>query len=414
MSGRVCIVTPTYISSNPRVVKEADALWGAGFDVRVVFSQGGIEDIRSYDEALLQGKPWRRSIVRWSSSRKDERRLYHLSRLRHNAAGMMPGVFLSVGRLAEYAEGRVYKELAELAAKERADLYIGHYPSGLAAASRAAGRHGAMLGYDMEDLHSEEHASGGKQARRVETIERRYLGGCSHLTAVSDMVADEIAARYNVKRPVAVYNVFPAAERKNMDGMVKDRKGAILSLYWFSQVVGLDRGIQDAIRAAGLLQGRAEIHLRGGLSEGAKKELMSLARACGAERDVYFHPPVPPAELLSRAAEHDIGLALEQPASLNRRIAVTNKIFLYMLAGLAIAATDIPANRRVIGTCRAAGFLYPPGDYKALAEWLNKLLSDLAFLRSRKEASLRAAGEIWNWEKESLKIVDGVKALLKV
>jgi len=36
----VVIVTPTYLSSNPRVVKEADALANAGLRVCVVFSQG--------------------------------------------------------------------------------------------------------------------------------------------------------------------------------------------------------------------------------------------------------------------------------------------------------------------------------------------------------------------------------------
>src|SRR5881628_2097010 len=35
----ICIVTPSHISANPRVVKEADALHGAGFEVHVVFAQ---------------------------------------------------------------------------------------------------------------------------------------------------------------------------------------------------------------------------------------------------------------------------------------------------------------------------------------------------------------------------------------
>lgn len=49
VTGRVCIVTPGYISSTPRVVKEAEALSQAGYRVRVVFSQGDLERARQHD-----------------------------------------------------------------------------------------------------------------------------------------------------------------------------------------------------------------------------------------------------------------------------------------------------------------------------------------------------------------------------
>ena len=51
---RICIVTPGYISSTPRVVREADALSAAGYDVRVVFTQGHLENVRGFDEALMR------------------------------------------------------------------------------------------------------------------------------------------------------------------------------------------------------------------------------------------------------------------------------------------------------------------------------------------------------------------------
>ena len=52
----ICIVTPGYISSTPRVMKEADALAEAGFRVRVVFSQGDLADIRRHDQLVLRGR----------------------------------------------------------------------------------------------------------------------------------------------------------------------------------------------------------------------------------------------------------------------------------------------------------------------------------------------------------------------
>src|SRR2546429_488447 len=83
-----------------------------------------------------------------------------------------------------------------------------------------------------------------------------------------------------------------------------------LPLYWYSQTVGLDRGIQDAIRAAGLLQGKIQLHVRGTIALSVRCELESVARESGVAGQIHFHPQVAPRDLLSRAAEHDVGLAL--------------------------------------------------------------------------------------------------------
>jgi len=407
----ICIVAPEYIYANPRTVKEADALWQAGFDVRVVFSQGNLEMIKYFDDILLKEKPWRYSIVGWSPLRKKERILYFKSKLRYHIFRRLPALFYSLGKLAEHGEGRIYRELARLAALEKADIYIGHYPTGLAAAAYAASHWKAKLGYDFEDLYAEEHPQNKKQTKRIKTIESRYLHNHPYVSCVSELIADEIVKSYNIGRPTVIHNVFPWSERDKIDGQIKDRRGSSLSLYWHSQVIGEYRGIQDAIRAAGLLKERVQIHLRGYLSEEVKNNFSALAKECGVEQDLYFHPPVPPTELLSRTVEHDVGLALDQPVNLSRRLTVSNKFFFYLLAGLAIAATDIPGQRYIMSTCPDVGFLYPPGDFKALAGHLYRLISEPNLLQTYKQAALRAAKERWNWEIESKKLVENIEHL---
>ena len=412
---KICIITPAYISSSPRVVKEADALRQAGFDVRVVFSQGSLASIRDFDKILLKEKTWRWSSVGWSSSRRDEAALYWKSKFRYHVARGLPSLFWQFGKLAESAEGRIYKELAELAVLEKADLYIGHYTTGLAAAGYAAYRFGTKFAYDAEDLHAGEtpdNKNGTKQKKRIGLIESRYVSRCAYVSAVSTLVADELVKRYNISSPITVHNVFSWGERAKIDGQIKDRKGNAISLYWYSQVIGEDRGIQDVIRAAGLLKGSAQIHLRGYLSQEIKNKFLALAQETRVEKNLYFHPPVPPAELLSRAAEHDIGLALEQPNSLNHQLTVSNKLFIYLLAGLAVAATNVPGQGYVMGISADAGFLYKPGDFHSLADGLNKLIVEPARLKFCKEAALKAARDKWNWENESDNLVKKITHLL--
>ena len=54
--ARVCILTPGHLSTNPRVVKEADALAGAGYEVRVIASDY-VQWAREADRALV-GRIW--------------------------------------------------------------------------------------------------------------------------------------------------------------------------------------------------------------------------------------------------------------------------------------------------------------------------------------------------------------------
>lgn len=405
---RICIVTPGYIASTPRVVKEADALWEAGYVVRVVFSQGNLEQVRAHDMALLATKPWRWAAVGWSPQRDGERLLYHLSRLRHQAARRLPVPLIHQAGLAAHAEGRVYPELARLAAAEPAELFIGHYPAGLAAAAQAARRWGAKLAYDAEDLHTADQPAtraGARQIERVRSIEARYLPHCASVTAASDLIAEELVQRYAIARPLVIHNVFPWAERAQLDGQRRDRQDERLSLYWYSQVIGAGRGIEDVIRAMGQAGAGIQLHLRGSLSAETEARFSDLAREQGVADALFFHAPVPPTELLSRAVEHDVGLALENSHTLNYTITVTNKFFFYLLAGLALVATNVPGQRAILAQEPEAGLLHDPGDTATLARHLAQLRNDRDLLQRCQAAALRAARERWNWEQESQNLI---------
>ena len=411
---RVCIVTPGYISSTPRVVKEADALWDAGYSVRVIFTQGDIERAREHDKLLLKDKPWRWSAVGWASKRPSERFAYLKSTIRYQCARRLPRQMWPLLKCAEHGEGRVYSELASEAAAEPADLFIGHYPIGLAAAAEAARVWRSKLGYDAEDLHVEEQPNtkeGHRRAERIALIEEKYIQHCTHLTAASTGIADVLARRYKCESPLAIHNVFPWSDRAELDMKVKDRRGTELSLYWFSQTIGLDRGIQDVIRASGELGGPIQIHLRGSVTQSIKQTLFSIAQNCNVGERLYFHDPVPPGELLSRASEHDVGVALEQRVNASRLLSVTNKLFLYLLAGLAIAGTDVPGQRYVMELCPDAGGLYKPGDYRTLATFLERWRKSPRELQACKRAALTAAETRWNWELESHRLVRNLDAI---
>lgn len=411
MNPSVCIVTPGYLSSTPRVVKETDALQEAGMDVRVVHTWGGLEHKRRHDRALLREKDWAIDTVKWSSDRLAEWGTYVRYTLRQRLAQWMPAETWPATRIAEQVQHRVYPALARRVAEEPADLYIGHYPAGLAAAAHGADRHDAKLGYDAEDYHVGQQPDNQSRIERTDFIERRYLDRCAHVTAASAGIAAALADRYDIPRPRVVHNMFPWAEREALDGETKDRNGEALSVYWFSQTVGLNRGLQDALRAIGLLDVPVQLHVRGTLYDNVERELRSTAEESGVAEHLYFHPQVPPGELLSRTSEHDVGLALEQGHTPNRALCVTNKLFHYPLAGLPMAATDVPGQRRLLEEHSAFSSLYEPGDVEGLAAVLRRW-TDREALEEAKSSALEMARSQWNWEREQEKLVRSVKMVL--
>jgi glycosyltransferase involved in cell wall biosynthesis len=330
------------------------------------------------------------------------------------AAAALTDVVDTPSWLAELASTERIAPLIVAGLRGRADLYIAHNLQALPAAAVLARAHGALLAFDSEDDHLGELLADApeRQRRAIEAMQARWLPRCAYVTAPSDGIADLLAREHGIARPTVVHNVFPWAERAGLDGLRKDRRGAAVSLYWYSQTVGLDRGVQDVVRAAGLLRGDFELHLRGHAGAEVRDALGELARASGVASRVHFHEQVHPNELLSRSAEHDIGLALEQPVSRNRLETATNKIFFYLCAGLAVAATATPGQTRIVDQLDRAALSYPPGDHVALATGLQRWLDDPAALARAKTASLEAARTRWCWEIEREQLLACVRRVL--
>jgi glycosyltransferase involved in cell wall biosynthesis len=408
---RICIVGVGSISQNPRVVKEADALAAAGYDVIVLFLQH-FKWAREMDRRIAERAKWRTDAIELLPSVGGHyRRLISALHLR---------LFRQLCRLtlrfpvAELAYSRCFVALLRRAIRHRCDLYIGHYTASLPVVAWAARCTGARFGFDFEDFHRSETpgaSSARLQSQLIGLLEDRYLPQASFLTASSCGIAEEVARTTGLPEPATILNVFPWSDRTNLPRPVPRLPNANLSLYWFSQTISLDRGLQDVICAMALMREPAELHIRGCDSSTSTQDLFRLAEKKGVSDRLYFHPMVHPEDLLARAAEHDIGLCLEVPATPNRDICITNKIFLYMLAGLAIVASRTRGQSDILNATPAIGRLYDCKDITGLAAILDCYAADRTLLARTKAAALAAARDRWNWERESEQVVSVVDRL---
>src|SRR5207244_3796127 len=186
---RICVVTPGQPSTNPRAVKEADALTEAGYDVSMICGRmaSWADDA---DHALLRSRSW---VCHQVGGHPASRRLvYEWTRLRHRVGRQTLAVNGARGAVRRWALSRVQPELEAAASRVGADLYIAHSVAGLDAAGAAASRSRARLGFDAEDFETETSANGGPTAYDVlvESVERRWLPRCRYMTAASPLIAD--------------------------------------------------------------------------------------------------------------------------------------------------------------------------------------------------------------------------------
>ena len=399
--ARIAVVTGAHLCRNPRVVKEADALAAAGHDVTVLGPAlaAGLADL---DREVAAGAGWRHRYavdVRPGAGWRGQR-----ARIVRRA-----GVEATRRLGAERPEALGYGVRALLGAARDldADLTVGHQEVGAWVCARLA-RAGRRVGVDVEDWYSRlpnEAQSASVPAGLLRSVERATLGGAAYATTTSHALADALAAAYDVPAPRVVYNAFPWSDRDGLDGRALDRPARDrLSLHWVSQTVGPDRGLDLVFDALRLVETPVDLHLRGRLP--AEHERWLRASFPPERHGLHVHPLVPPGELLSRIAEHDVGLALETTGTANHDLTVSNKILHYLLGGLAVVATRTAGQEEVAAQAPGAVAVVDQGDAGGVAEVIRGLATNPDRLRQSKAAALDAARRRFCWERQAPTVVE--------
>jgi hypothetical protein len=402
MARSVCLVSSGNLASNPRLLKEAGALHDAGYRVTTVVCR--LEGaLAGFGDAMAAQVPW---TVRSAPTSPWERYWRTASR---PLARIAEGVGLDVPvTMAAAAYGGPVGTLRTAIAGVRADLYIAHYVAALPAAAAAANQHGAMLGFDAEDFHSGEGSHTAKdifRMRMVERVESQTLRRCAHLTAASPLIAEAYTVKYGIP-PVTVLNVFP------LDMAPAEPSPAStgpLRAYWFSQTIGLDRGLQAFLQAMARTRTKVELDVRGDDRWGFGDKLEAMACELGVAGRVKLLPMEPPGEMIRLAASYDLGLSLETDVTENRRMCLTNKAFTYLLAGVPVLMSDTAAQRALAPSLGNAARLVSLADPGAIAATLDEL-GDSQRLAEAKATAWRLGRERYNWDVEKKVLLQSVAA----
>jgi glycosyltransferase involved in cell wall biosynthesis len=406
----ITILTGNHLCHNPRVFKEARCLAEAGYNVRVL---GGVvhAELGRRDSEMAANQPF---TYEAGFSLIDPKPMAHFDALLIKArrrVGFEAKRCLGLDLPSSLGYGT--REILRNSLRQPADLYIAHSEPTLWVAQELHQR-GHRVGVDMEDWFSEDLPLKARAVRPVhllKKLEKFILTTSIHATCTSHAMAQELSKSYGCPAPKVIYNAFPWEDRTTIDGERLDRKrdSQKPSIYWFSQSLGPDRGLETLFRALPLLTRDVEVHLRGNVGPYGTW-LRDVIPESWADR-IFIHPLVRNDELLSRISEHDIGFAGETADARNHDVTVSNKILHYMLGGLAIVASDTAGQREIADSCSAV-CLFQSGNVRSLAHVLNQLLASTDALSKAKAAALACAKRHFCWEAQTDQLLESVNAAL--
>jgi glycosyltransferase involved in cell wall biosynthesis len=278
------------------------------------------------------------------------------------------------------------------------------------AASRA--RRAALV-YDAHELYGESTSPrrlSRASAHVAGLLERLLVRKSDYVITTNASRADHLQRRHGRRSIVVLANV---PERRDQiepvdPGYPRD-KPVIL---YQGGIYARTRAFRQTIEALKMLDD-VEFVILGFGRENDLALIRRWAAEEGVEERVHLLPPRPFDELVRTAAAATVGIVPILTIDSDTWTGDTNKLFEYLMAGLPVAASDIPEIRRVIGVGDPPpGELFDAESPASIADAIARVLEDPDRYELRRQAARSAALTEHNWNAQESRLLDVYSSLL--
>jgi glycosyltransferase involved in cell wall biosynthesis len=221
----------------------------------------------------------------------------------------------------------------------------------------------------------------GSLARRADVV-----------STVSEPIADELRRRLRLEEtPRVVLNCPPLVEV----AVEPPPEGSPLAVV-YQGAMGPGRPLEDLLVAAEHAPG-AHFTLR--IAGADPAQLRREVEGRGLD-NVEVVEPVAPDRLVEALAGFEVGLVINRPVTQNDELVFPNKLFEYLMAGLAVAAPRLPGLAPVVDG-EGIGVTFEPGRPEDLGAVLTALAGDRGRVLGLRRRARQLAVERYNAEAQA-------------
>jgi glycosyltransferase involved in cell wall biosynthesis len=449
MRKKVYMLVANSVYSDPRVRRESKALAEQGYQVTV--GGIGLKDHRP-QEAGIPGVNV--SLVPPSAAYRASQRFAVRFRPSATAGGKARSVFSANGDqrstttqsssirsvhaalqfLGISASLLGHRRSIEIA---RPDLIHAHDLNALLPALRMARRTGADVVYDAHEVMSEMGSFAPWYRQGLRWLESRLVRKVKIVITVSAGIADLFVDWYRIPRPHVVLNIPELANESRIQPHRADalhQLGAAGGTHHAGTLRGEEtllqadqpsepkqhsnigsertitlcyqgglirgRGLEQMISAMVLLPGDSHVKLVILGFGSLKPTLDDMIRKLALDERVIMAEPVPPDRVVPVTAAFDIGIIPFLPSNLNHILALPNKLFEYLAAGLCVWSAKGLVEVEKLLEEHSCGRTYQADDVERMTEQLAALVADADCIAQMKANALQAARHRFNWNEE--------------
>jgi glycogen(starch) synthase len=376
VSGRVLMLVWTGVSTDTRVLREARTLVDEGWSVHIIGRAVPSDFVAPQGISVSSvGVP--------PSAQGRTRKLNVIER-----AGRWLMLPEHVGRRL----GAWQRDALVQAREHRADVVHAHDFSALPVGAELAQEWGVPLVYDSHELWSGRPRVGRPtpwKARREARLEARLGAGAAIVLTVGDGVADALRERYGWPQVRVVRNTFPRAQPR--EPRIGGPSGAVY---------------------AGRIAPYRELEVIAKASRSIDLPI-TLIGPTDAEFLARFDPgrarirdSLPADEVDAVLADAGLALVTHSDKWENHRLALPNKLFHAVRAGVPVVATDVGELARTVREYDL-GELYRPGDAADMVRAIERAVARYDEL----QVCVRTAERLLSWETDGRVLLDAYIAI---
>jgi len=383
---KVCMHVRGVVRTDRRVLRAAIALMEAGFTITILDIE---DDLTRPVEEEISGV-----------------HVKHIIR-----PGWLKSVHFWPLRLIRSAQKFINTTLQLL--RMPADVYHAHDDNALPACFIAALWHHKLLIFDAHELPLTALNDKHWLMILLTWLFTHMMRRCAGIITVSSPIAQEICSLYHVPNVSLIRNVLPYQPFLKSDLLRQFLNlGPDVRIVLFQGNIDPARELDRVVHAAKFLDPDTVIVMMGRGYGVTPSQLHALIISEEVGDRVKIAPFVPYTELLKWTASANIGLILYSPdSSPNIRMCLPNKLFEYLMAGLPVLSSQLPAIAEVINTYDV-GCILSSLEPQDIGTAINAMLAHHDALVRMHYNALNAARYDLSWEKESQHLIRLYKKIL--